>query len=1231
MSKLGDSNTVFLGTASWANITSKPTTLSGYGITDGFSSGGGTITGDVTINKDAGILYFNAPSSGSYTRIKFQENGVDKSFITHYNSALSYPLWSNKLVLESDAIVFSSQGEAIGIKGNTINARPELNGYGSMWLNYTGYLWGTTQFRNLYIGDGKNNLIAEFIGSDKSTTLYGDILKCYNGDGISLYQNQIIGNYNANSPASFWINYSGYQAGLTQFRDLYIGDGKGNAVASFRGSDKLTGLYGAVNITGNLTAPNIPYKSSQSLTAINSTGWWRVAVSPSGQDHLNGLFSIFTAMSGYHQQTKFTASGLYGQQMQLNQLSHSYYQLAPISYVRIVYHTTYSGNYAYLEVYSSQNPITNGSISVIDNTGWEFITPTAGSIPSGYTSVQIYFAGSLSTSNGINAPFFKTTSSLSFPGTATTSESYFYNSSSNGTVIYGCGTTYDLDICNKLGSDVITIPTGTTNVNISGTLKLIKSTAPTSISSNYLQVGGAEYLANSYRTIGFGYTTSGSIMPAFIGYQEMDVANYTKGDLIFGTRSVTTNIDPVERMRIKADGRIGIATSSPIGLLHVNNTAYDTCPLFERSDQTSDAGWISARFLATHTTDMGTGFGSGIEFAIRDNVGIVSPIANICALRYGADNTGQFRIQTMLNGTAIDSMFISPNGIATEVRIGGSAKPWADDFDILQVNNTSFMNSAGVTRLFRNAYFNGANEKRIASGYAEAMYQVNGNHLFQYADTGAADSEITWTKSFQTGISGNAFGTTTLKSWHPNYKAIQIGGLGAVMSEYAESASKETILIHNAYVWTSSETWRYKINDEACFIRFHDGNMYYNYGNGGVADSEVTTITTFQTGKSGSTFYQNLGIASTALTLNSSVTGAPSNNAYIIAERGTSTDAQIIWDETADVWKFGLAGSEKAIASTDVATTSVNGLMSATDKTKLDGLGTGSQVIAEVYNIAGTYYFMPPVTGTYNLIIVGAGGAGGNSRTGLINGGGGGGSGYMLRTQVTVTALKMMTITVGSGGTISGSDGGNGNSGGVSSIAVYGGSTYSANGGSGGAGVSSGGIAGIGGNGGMAGGGGGGGEGIGHASNGGNSASYTGGSYSTGYGGGGAGQTANGSNASGTVSGNGGAGTNTTATISDFSGSGSGGTGSNGSPDGRGGAGGGGYGGVGGSATVYRGGQGAGGYGTIQIAPYDSNYHSGSGYGAGGYGGATGTNNGANGANGLVLIYYGVNPGGSYT
>jgi hypothetical protein len=57
-----------------------------------------------------------------------------------------------------------------------------------------------------------------------------------------------------------------------------------------------------------------------------------------------------------------------------------------------------------------------------------------------------------------------------------------------------------------------------------------------------------------------------------------------------------------------------------------------------------------------------------------------------------------------------------------------------------------------------------------------------------------------------------------------------------------------------------------------------------------------------------------VSIADNVITLNSDVTGIPSQDGGIEVERGDDTNASLIWNEGSDVWKAGLVGSEVQLA-----------------------------------------------------------------------------------------------------------------------------------------------------------------------------------------------------------------------------------------------------------------------------------------------------------------------------
>jgi hypothetical protein len=94
--------------------------------------------------------------------------------------------------------------------------------------------------------------------------------------------------------------------------------------------------------------------------------------------------------------------------------------------------------------------------------------------------------------------------------------------------------------------------------------EISRASAPTSvtIANSYLQLGGSEGGASSYRLITFGGLGE-TQAPAYLGYVQTSTTGSTLGDLVFGTRNTSTNDAASERLRITSAGNVGIGTTSP--------------------------------------------------------------------------------------------------------------------------------------------------------------------------------------------------------------------------------------------------------------------------------------------------------------------------------------------------------------------------------------------------------------------------------------------------------------------------------------------------------------------------------------------------------------------------------------------------------------------------------------------------------------------------------------------
>lgn len=177
---------------------------------------------------------------------------------------------------------------------------------------------------------------------------------------------------------------TGSAATLTTARTLTIG----NTGKTFNGS---------ANVAWSLDEIGAAPVSQISATLPATAGWYRVATSAVGIARCSGRFEIDWAVASYHGQVTINAGVMYGQDPTLNLIHYSHYGNS-INKARIVYHTTYSGNYAYLEIYNSVSVACVVTVQLFSTLGWSLITPsTAGSVPSGYSSQELSFVDGIAT------------------------------------------------------------------------------------------------------------------------------------------------------------------------------------------------------------------------------------------------------------------------------------------------------------------------------------------------------------------------------------------------------------------------------------------------------------------------------------------------------------------------------------------------------------------------------------------------------------------------------------------------------------------------------------------------------------------------------------------------------------------------------------------------------------------------------------------------------------------
>lgn len=149
----------------------------------------------------------------------------------------------------------------------------------------------------------------------------------------------------------------------------------------------------------------------------------------------------------------------------------------------------------------------------------------------------------------------------------------------------------------------------------------------------------------------------------------------------------------------------------------------------------------------------------------------------------------------------------------------------------------------------------------------------------------------------------------------PSFRAIAFADISALVGTTANTiAAGNDGRFHtqNTDVGTTAASFAIDSGGTGVRLKNSAGALQLrNLADSGFSDLEVANL--IVRGTTTTVNSETVTIADSTLLLNSDVTGTPTENGGIAIERGTSTDATLLWDESNDVWMAGLAGSEVAL------------------------------------------------------------------------------------------------------------------------------------------------------------------------------------------------------------------------------------------------------------------------------------------------------------------------------
>ena len=173
----------------------------------------------------------------------------------------------------------------------------------------------------------------------------------------------------------------------------------------------------------------------------------------------------------------------------------------------------------------------------------------------------------------------------------------------------------------------------------------INTTTPT----KHLHIQGSQYISGTLDVAGQLRFASG-----------MDI--YYDGEMEFDVQTKPLNFYGATRYSF-ADAYIGVGGYfTPSTMLHIQGDVAGGVSLFERTTSVTNTAAGTIKVKATSTGDMIDGFGSAFQFYIQDTAAVENYLADIRALRAGADNTGDLTFTTATAGTATEKMRITSGG-----------------------------------------------------------------------------------------------------------------------------------------------------------------------------------------------------------------------------------------------------------------------------------------------------------------------------------------------------------------------------------------------------------------------------------------------------------------------------------------------------------------------------------------------------------------------------------------
>jgi len=399
-------------------------------------------------------------------------------------------------------------------------------------------------------------------------------------------------------------------------------------------------------------------------------------------------------------------------------------------------------------------------------------TATAGTAPIKLTS------GTLNTAAEAGAVEFLTDAYYGTITTGASRKNFIQNNlgfTGGQTIVGGTAVTDKLVLQGTTGNGTLTSPAIQMNVGNAGattaltvlnngnvTIGSATTVYKLNVGGDIFANGGGVFTSASNKFTNTSYTESyfqPYIDAKIAGQRLLTLSTYSDSIGQGGTGDIVFTPLQVEKMRILANGNVGIGTTNPGAKLDIAGSVVLNAGLTNLSSRPAiDSGRISGEINGYSNSDF-----SGSDGFLRLSAGGTNTKSYV-------DISGYSQIadmnQNIIFGTqGSEKMRISNNG---NVGIGVVPKTWFAGRTALQIGGTGAIFAPTATgsttdlHFMNNAYVSASGDfKRIINNEVSEIYQLDGNIDFRNAVDNIADSNISWLTRMRVGADGNVgIGTT---------------------------------------------------------------------------------------------------------------------------------------------------------------------------------------------------------------------------------------------------------------------------------------------------------------------------------------------------------------------------------------------------------------------------------------------------------------------------------------